>query len=248
MKSWSIGVAAAVVVAAIIGASYLTLPVLAAVLCAASVLIGIGWPRLLGLPTARSLGTLIALAGIAAVLVAWLAPARMAMEWPPVVIALGVIGVFVVQLLRGTGAKLRLDSTLGASAGVLLAVMASGWVGSERLGSNAGNSSMTLVTGISSLAAILVCLLPWPDRIVAPLGFVAAAVTGPLAGMLFGDVAPWSVVVVGAVCGAVIVSFRRLVLAGPAVRGRLGSIAFGVAPIAALGALVYLLDRLLLVS
>lgn len=246
MKSWTIGAAAAVVLAAIIATSYLALPALVAVLCAAAVLIGLGWPRLLALPSPGPLTAVIAATGIVAVIVVWLAPDAVALGWSPLVVAGGIIAAFVVQLLRGTGSRRRLESMLGATSGVLLAGMSGGWVAAEQLSSNAADSPMMLVTGISSLVAICVCMLPWPDRLVAPVGFVAAAAAGPAAAMLLTGVPVWAAIAVGAVCAAIIVSMRRLVVAAGSPMRRLGALAIGVAPISALGSLVYLLERLML--
>ena len=55
-------------------------------------------------------------------------------------------------------------------------------------------------------------LIRWPDRVVAPLGVVGAGLAGPLAGLVFSDIAVLPAAIVGVVVGAVLVSFRRLVI------------------------------------
>ena len=71
---------------------------------------------------------------------------------------------------------------------------------------------MILVAAISAAIALLAGLIRWPDRIVAPLGIVSAGLAGPLAGLVFSDIAVLPAALVGVVVGAVLVSFRRLVI------------------------------------
>ena len=71
---------------------------------------------------------------------------------------------------------------------------------------------MLLVAAISAAIALLAGLIRWPDRIVAPLGIVGAGLAGPLAGLVFSDIAVLPAALVGVVVGAVLVSFRRLVI------------------------------------
>ena len=123
--------------------------------------------------------------------------------------AVGVMAVFVMQLIRGTGQAQRLESTLGSCAGVLLSCLGAGWIASSRFN---GVREMLLVAAISAAIALLAGLIRWPDRIVAPLGIVQAGLAGPLAGLVFSDIAVLPAALVGVVVGAVLVSFRRLVI------------------------------------
>lgn len=245
MKSASIAATAVVSLCAIIGSAYLSLPVIVGVLCAASLVVGFGWPYVLGVPAKKTLGSIIAGSGIASAATAGLLDGGRVLLWFPAIVALGVMLVFLVQLLRGTGQSLRLESTIGASAGVLVSSMGGGWVGAERLASNTADTGMMLVTGASVVVALLVSLLPWPDRIIAPIGLLLATLAGPLGSVFFAQVAPLGAAVVGLFCGAVVVSFRRLVVAGRGPHTRPGLLAIGVAPIMILGALVYFLEKLL---
>ena len=246
VKTWIVAAAAAAVLCAVIGASYLSLPVLTAAVCVAAVVIGIGWPVLLGVPAKKTLAAVISLAGIATAVLAGIAPAGMPLLWMAVVIALGVMAVFLIQLLRGTGQPRRLESTFGASAGLVLTSLGAGWVAADRLSANANNGGMMLVTGISMLVAIGVCLLPWPDRIVAPLGMVLAPLAGALAAPLFSTVHMLPAAAVGAIAGIILVSFRRLVLADGGPTRLPAMLAVGAAPVMAAGSLVYFLERMLL--
>ena len=232
--------------AAIVGASYLSLPATAAVVVVLVLAAAIGWPYVLGVPARKSQSTAIALSALAACAAAYVAPSGAALTWLPVAVALGLGAVFLIQLLRGTGQSFRLESTLGTSSGVLLTALGAGWIAAENLSVNAGTSGVTLVTGISVLAALLVALLPWPDRMVAPIGVLFAALAGPLCALVFTDVEELPAAVIGAVCGAVIMAARRLVISRDTPLSAPALIAVGVAPILGLGSLVYFLERLLL--
>lgn len=232
--------------AAIVGASYLSLPATAAVVVVLVLAAAIGWPYVLGVPARKSQSTAIALSALAACAAAYVSPSGAALTWLPVAVALGLGAVFLIQLLRGTGQSFRLESTLGTSSGVLLTALGAGWIAAENLSVNAGTSGVTLVTGISVLAALLVALLPWPDRMVAPIGVLLAALAGPLCALVFTDVEELPAAVIGAVCGAVIMAARRLVISRDTPLSAPALIAVGAAPILGLGSLVYFLERLLL--
>ena len=149
----------------------------------------------------------------------------------------------VVQLIRGTGQKRRLESTLGAGAGVAVAGFACGWVGSFRF---LGEPGLTLIVAVSAAVALLVGMVNWPDRVLAPMGIALAALAGPLAALLFSSVSVVPAAILGLLVGAVITSFRRLrTLAGPA-RTLPGMAAAALAPILSLGALVYFVEKMLM--
>lgn len=239
-------VAAAAALAAIVGASYVSLAASAVVVAVLILAAAIGWPHVLGVPARKSQSTAIALSGLAATAAAYAAPAGMALVWLPPAVALGVGAVFLIQLVRGTGQSHRLESTLGASAGLFMIALGAGWVAAEGLAVNAGTSDATLTTGISILVALTAAVLPWPGRIVAPLGVVLAALAGPLCALIFTSVEALAAGIIGAVCGAVIMAGRRLLLSREAPLDAVAVLAVGVAPILALGSLIYFLDRILL--
>lgn len=237
---------AAIALIAIVGASYVSLSASAVVVAVLMLVASIGWPHLLGIPARKRQSAAIVLSALAAGTAAYLSPAGTALTWLPIAVALGVGAVFLIQLLRGTGQSHRLESTLGASSGVLIVSLGAGWIAAENLAVNAGASGVTLVTGISVLVAIGAALLPWPDRIVAPLGVILAALAGPLCALVFTDVDSLAAGIIGAVCGAVVMAGRRLVVSRDAPLDLAGMLAVGIAPILGLGSLVYFLERLLL--
>lgn len=210
---------------------------------ALAIVFSYGWPHYLNIPAKKTLGTVLALTGAAAALTAGLTVNGDHLAWTPIYLALGFGAVMVVQLIRGTGQKRRLESTLGAGAGVAIAGFACGWVGSFRF---LGEPGLTLIIAISTAVALLVGTINWPDRVLAPLAIALAALAGPLAALLFSDVRVVPAAILGLLAGAVITSFRRLrTLAGPA-REPLGMVAAALAPVLSLGALVYFVEKMLL--
>ncbi|MHA7294860.1 hypothetical protein [Arthrobacter sp. HLT1-21] len=245
MRIWSVAIAAAVAVISIVVASYVSLGALAGVAAVLILACAIGWPHVLGVPARKSQSAVIGLSALAATAAALTVPDTDFMRWMPVATALGLGGIFLIQLFRGTGQSHRLESTLGAGVGVFLACLGSGWVAADRLAVNAGNSGMMLVTGISVIIALAVSLLPWPDRIIAPLGTALAATAGPLGAILFTDVSGLAAGIIGAGSGAVVVCARRLFLARETPVNLPAALSIGVAPILVIGSLVYFLSKLL---
>jgi hypothetical protein len=168
------------------------------------------------------------------------------MVWFPGAVALGVGAVFLIQLLRGTGQSHRLESTFGASSGVFAVALGSGWVAADRLAVNSTGTGLTLVAGISILAALAAAVVPAPDRVAAPLVPAAGALAGWLGALLVPGVPVLPAVLVGLVGGAVLSSGRRLLATREEALNPAAALSAGITPVLAIGALVYFLDALLL--
>lgn len=118
---------------AVAAASWLGTAALTAVVCVICLVVALGWPQLMGVSARRSLSTVILLAGVvAAVGAATVDEVETLFFWSSVSLAFGVMTVFVIQVVRGTGRPHRLESTLGASAGVVITTTAAGWVAGLR--------------------------------------------------------------------------------------------------------------------
>jgi hypothetical protein len=243
LGSWTIGVVGVAGLAAIIAGVYTSREALVAVAAASAAAVGIGWPHFLRIPAKKTLAAVIAMAGVGSALAAAYAPAPGYLDWTPPFMALGIMAVFVVQLIRGTGQAQRLESTLGCSVGVLLACLGAGWIAGARFN---GVREMLLVAAISAAVALLACLIRWPDRIIAPLGIVLAGLAGPLAGLVLSDIAVLPAAIFGVVVGAVLVSFRRLVTLRGAPLNVPAALSIGLAPVSAVGSLAYFIDKLLI--
>lgn len=243
VKPGTMGLAGVLALAAIIAGSYGPLGVSLTVAILLAAAFGVGWPHYLGIPAKKTLAAVIALAGTGAAVSAAFAPGPGYLVWLPVFLVLGVHAVFVVQLIRGTGQSHRLESTLGAVAGVLLSVLGGGWIASHRF---SGDGTTMLIAGVSAAVALGVGMIRWPDRVIAPVAVGLAALAGPLAALLFSDVHIVPAAIVGAVVAAVLMSFRRLASLGGPPRSYPGAVAMGIGPVTALGTLVYFIDKLLI--
>jgi hypothetical protein len=243
LGSWTIGVVGIAGLGAIIVGVYASREALVAVAVVIAAAVGIGWPHFLRIPAKKTLAAVIGLAGAGSALAAAYAPAPGFLDWTPPFIALGIMAVFVVQLIRGTGQAQRLESTLGCSVGVLLSCLGAGWIAGARFN---GVREMLLVAAISGVVALLAGLIRWPDSIVAPLGIVLAGLAGPLAGLVLSDIAVLPAAIFGVVVGAVLVSFRRLVTLRGAPLNVPAALSMGLAPVSAVGSLAYFIDKLLI--
>ncbi|MGY4540648.1 hypothetical protein ACVWY0_000549 [Arthrobacter sp. UYNi723] len=243
LGSWVIGVVGVAGLVAIIAGVYISREALIGVAAVIAVAVGIGWPHFLRIPAKKTLAAVIALPGVGSALAAGFVPAPGFLDWTPAFMALGMMAVFVVQLIRGTGQAQRLESTLGCCAGVLLSCLGAGWVAGARFN---GVREMLLVAAISAAVALLAGLIRWPDSIVAPLGIVMAGLAGPLAGLVFSDIAVLPAAIFGVVVGAVLVSFRRLVTLRGGPLNLLAAVSMGLAPVSAVGSLAYFIDKLLI--
>ncbi|RDV09805.1 permease [Arthrobacter sp. RT-1] len=243
LGSWTIGLVGIAGLAAIIAGVYTSREVLVAVAVLIAAAVGIGWPHFLRIPAKKTLAAVIALPGAGSALAAALAPAPGYLDWTPRFLALGMMAVFVVQLIRGTGQAQRLESTLGCCVGVLLSCLGAGWIAGARLDSI---REMLLVAAISAAVALLAGLIRWPDSVVAPLGIVLAGLAGPLAGLVLSDIAVLPAAIFGVVVGAVLASFRRLVTLRGAPLNIPAALAMGLAPVSAVGSLAYFIDKLLI--
>jgi hypothetical protein len=243
LGSWVIGLIGIAGLAALIAGVYISREALVGVASAIAVAVGIGWPHFLRIPAKKTLATVIALPGVGSAMAAGLVPAPGYLDWTPAFIALGMMAVFVVQLIRGTGQAQRLESTLGCCAGVLLSCLGAGWIAGARFN---GVREMVLVAAVSAAVALCAGLIRWPDRVVAPLGIVLAGLAGPLAGLVFSDLAVLPAAIFGVVVGAVLVSFRRLVTLRGAPLNLAAALSMGLAPVSAVGSLAYFIDKLLI--
>lgn len=280
MKYIPVAASALLAATALALASWVGTVAMTLVVCGLSILIALGWPQLMGVSARRSLSTVIASAGVIAALGAGVVGAADDLFfWSSVALAFGVMSVFLIQVLRGTGRPHRLESTIGACAGVLIATTGAGWIAGLRypveLADATGDdargilavrgllpvedTTLLAVTGASAeltvvtlaagtlIVATLLAAVPLPHAwamLLVVLGSTAAAIGMTLA---WGELTLLFAGTLGLVAGLLLASFRRFLLAQGPPQGILSGIAVGAAPIAAMGALTYFTERLLLV-
>ena len=125
--------------AAIALSSWAGTAALTTVVCAVCLVVALGWPQLMGVSARRSLSAVILAAGTVAAVGAGIVGSRENLFfWSSVALAFGVMTVFVIQVLRGSGSAApgersdRLESTLGACGGVVVTTTSAGWVAGLR--------------------------------------------------------------------------------------------------------------------
>jgi hypothetical protein len=243
VKPWQIGIIGLAGLAVIVIGAYSSPVVLLVAAVVLALAVGVGWPHFLGIPARKTLAVLIGLPGAGSAVAATYVPAPAFLDWTPAFIAAGVVAVFVMQLIRGTGQAQRLESILGSCAGVLLCCLGAGWIAASRFN---GVREMLLVAAISAAVALMTGLFRWPDRIVAPLGIILAGLAGPMAGLIFSDIAVVPAALVGVVIGSVLVSFRRLVILRGEALNVAAAVSVAIAPVLAVGSLAYFIDKILI--
>ncbi|WP_157983982.1 hypothetical protein [Nesterenkonia muleiensis] len=133
MKHLPVALAALVGAGALAAASWAGVAALTAVVCALCAVVAVGWPQLMGVSARKSLSAVILAAGVVAALgAAIVTRVESLFFWSSVSLAFGVMVVFTIQVLRGSGRPHRLESTLGACAGVVMTTTAAGWVAALR--------------------------------------------------------------------------------------------------------------------
>lgn len=190
-----LSMAAAAALGAIVlsGAAFLGPAAAAAAAAVVICVIAWGWPRQLGAPARLSLTITLAVTGLVGVVLnlVWRA-AGFDLHGPlglfepmAVVAAWGVMAAFIVQLVRGTGRPLRLESTVGTMGGVMIVVMTSGWVAIAQWNDHPLAHVLLFTLGAAVALCSLVGLMPALQGrpgllagIIVPLAFtVALAVT-----------------------------------------------------------------------
>ena len=235
--------------AALLAAAVVWLPVaVAPVVAAVAVLVALGWPHLLALPSPSGTSAVVALAGLAAtaavalggapgargsggaVVAGLLGPAGAA-QAVLVVLGLSVVLAFVHQILRRDGRPRLAESVAATVAGAAVAALATGWVSAAAV-----QPEVVLVGAAGLAAALLVTALPWPQRLTGALAVVAAAAASAAVGGLVGDVRAVEGAVLGVVLAVVAGSVDRLLVALPRATSRrlagvIGLVAVGLAAV-----------------
>ena len=239
-------VAALVAVAAFLGELPATerlgeLPVVGVALLLTLVL-AIGWPVLLELPSVLGSAVVIALGGAGAVIAVTATRGQPFLRELPVVVALSVLLAFVNELARQDGRLRLVESVTGTVTGVLVATAAAGWVAAGRA---PGGTSLVVSGAVALAVAAAVSAVPlggWTGAVVTSVGAVlAGGAVG--AAMPTMDLLPGGLIglATGILVAALHVLFDRL----PALDRRLASFAVIVLPVSVSGILVYVVGRVL---
>lgn len=205
-----------------------------------ALLVGIGWPGLLELPSATGTRIVVAATGLLGALVTVLAPERFTpVSGVVMVCATGVFASFVHQMLRPERRGLT-ESLTGTVAGVFVSGIGACWVIAQNESADLGTG--TVVTAIAAGLAATLLLGATPLRALARFSasvLVGAAVTAALAATLAG-MAPLVAVLVGLVTAVGASAAQLLVDSSLVARDPLPSLAVAAVPVATVGVLAHL--------
>lgn len=158
------------------------------VVIAMSVVIGLGWSLAVGIRARYRHNVIILVSGILAALLSWLQPDQR-LVWLPAIVGIALIATFLAELVRGEGARHRLESTISSVVAVLAAVSSSGWIAlSQYLHASEGSPVAAIVISalvsflvIGVIGARMIAAAPkeGPRRGIASLGVTPAALLGP---------------------------------------------------------------------
>lgn len=212
------GLVAVALLAGAASLSSLTWPmgVVAAIL---QLIFAFAWPRMVRSDAPWPISIIIALCSLAATAATIFMPGTSVMSHGVEVIAVGVLLVFISQVLRGAEAEGRLAGVVSGVTGMVLGVLGSAWAASAQASYGFG---LTVVTVISLLGAGAIAVTRLPNRITMVLAPVIAVALGAAASALPVDITWYQGAVMGLVAGLLVGSLRALALASKSVRNLSG--------------------------
>lgn len=153
-----------------------------------SLVIGQGWSLAVGIPARYRHNIIILTSGVLAALLSWWQPDQR-LVWLPAIVGIALIAIFLAELVRGEGARHRLESTISSVVAVLAVVSSSGWIALSQYLHDLGTSPAApvlisalvsfLVVGVIGARLIASAPPEGPKRGVASLGVTPAALLGP---------------------------------------------------------------------
>ncbi len=179
------------------------------------------WPRLVRSDAPWPLTIILAVCSLAATAAALFMPGVSPMAHGVEVIAVGVLLVFISQVLRGADAEGRMAGTVSGITGLVMAVLGSAWAAAGTV--NQG-FALTVVTVIGLLGAGVVSMTRLPNRITMVLAPVMSTVLGAIATALPLGLHAYEGLVLGLFAGILVSALRALALATRSVRNLTGVI------------------------
>lgn len=205
-----------------------------------ALLIGLGWPELLELPSPTGTRVVVAGTGILGALVTVLAPDRFSPVSGVVMLcAAGVFASFVHQMVRKERRQLT-ESLTGTVAGVFLAGLAACWVIAMSGAVAAGTTGMITALTAGLVGALLLNATPLKPR----ARFVSAVVVGTAVTTLLAvalvPLAPWVAAAAGLVTAVGASCAHLLVGSSLVAREPVASLAVASVPVATAGVVALL--------
>lgn len=209
---------------------------LAVVSAAVAALVVYGWPTLLNLPSVDGSRIVLAVAAAGAVAVGATA-GRFGIAGLPFVVAIGVFGAFVAEMLRRDGRHRVVESLCGVVAGVVSVACVAGW--SAAALSPGGQALVVTAAACIAAASAVSAALPWQGWWIAGVSVAAAGLVGAGLAALLANIGVaegvWAGLVVGVLVASLTVLFDRV----PHAARRSGALALSALPVLLGGMLTY---------
>lgn len=204
-----------------------------------------GWPELLGSASKFGSSIAIGLVGVVAPAAVALTSDEPYLRHVPVVVAVGMLAMFLHQLLRRDGRPRLTQSVAVTAAGVAVAAIGAAYV---PLGRTFGGDAVVIVATVA-LAVSAVADLGAPHPKARPLMLPAAGILGFVSGAVAGLFLDMVGALPGALLGVVAASLahvtRRALCTLSPIRGMRGQITAAAAAVLLTAVPVYLLARVL---
>lgn len=204
--------------------------------------VAVGWPVLLELPTRLGTSVVIGLTGVGAVVTVAATPDAPLLRGLPVVVAGAVLAAFLNELLRQDGRLRLVESVTGTVTGVLVVTAAAGWVGAVRSG---GGASLVVAGAVALAVAAAVSASPGGTWVRAVGTTVAAVVAGAAVSTVLPAVDPVAGGVLGLATGVLVAAVHGLLHRSTAFVRRSAATTAVVLPVAVSGIVVYGVGRVL---
>lgn len=213
------------------------------VLCSLlAVVVAVGWPVLLDLPSRPGATAVVALVGVGAVLSVAATTGEPYLRELPVVFAVGILLAFVNELLRRDGRVRLVESVSGVVSGTLVVSALAGWVA---VGRTPGGEGLVVAGALALAVGSAAVAIPASGWLSAVLTTAVAVGAGAGAGAALPTIDPTSGALLGLAVGVLVAAMHELLDRLPALRRRSAAFAAIVLPVALTGILVYVVGRVL---
>ena len=227
--------------AASVAVGYVVSPTLGgAVVCALMALFAVGWPRLVDLPARLERALLLLVVGAGAV---WAVLAAGNLRFLAITGALGIIGSFVLELVRRDGRPRLIDSIAASVTGVVVLLSGSAWLG---MGPDPIALAVVVTTAgtlAAGAAVSAIHLPPWPHALAT---IAAATLIGAGAALALPNLS-WVALLIGVAAGLASTSVHQVLGRYPAARRPRAALAAAVLPVVVAGLPAYGLLRYFIV-
>lgn len=232
----------AVVAALVGGAGVLGGPAVVAVAGLLALVIAVGWPVLLELPSRLGSGVVIALGGAGGVVAVTATQGQPVLRELPIVVALAVLLAFVNELARQDGRTRLVESVTGTVTGVLVATAAAGWVAAGR---TPGGTSLVVSGAFALAVGAAVSAVRLGGWTAAAVTTTAAVIAGGAVGAVMPDTDLLAGAFLGLATGILVAALHVLFDRHPVLSRRWAALATIVLPVSVSGILVYVVGRVL---